>query len=212
MFSTSISFLHKNVQSLLPKLDLIVAEYEDFDILSFTETWLNGNNSSDSVELIHYQKPFRKDRGPIKSGGGVIVYVKENIYSKRRGDLEVPSVEVLWIQLKINNKMVLYGTLYVPPKGNNEIRTNIESSVESAVTDVNCDRIIVTDFNDNLLNVANSKIHNICTNYSLEQLIEDPTHFKEQSSSLIDLIITDNSDFVPDQIRYHCLVMGFINA
>ncbi|CAC5411166.1 unnamed protein product [Mytilus coruscus] len=77
MFSTSISFLHSNVQILLPKLDLIVAEYEDFDIMSFTETWLNGNNSSETVELLIYQKPFRKDRGPIKSGGGVIVYVKE---------------------------------------------------------------------------------------------------------------------------------------
>ncbi|XP_071177472.1 uncharacterized protein [Mytilus edulis] len=222
MFSTSISFLHLNVQSLLPKLDLILAEYEDFDILSFTETWLNGNNSSDSVELLNYQKPFRKDRGPMKSGGGVIVYVKENIHSKRRDDLEVPGVEVIWIQLKINNKNVLYGTFYVPPKSNNEIWTKIESSIESAVNDVKCDRIVVTgDFNDNLLNGANSKIHNICTNYSLEQLIEDPTHFTEQSSSLIDIIITDNSDFVPycgvgppllDQIRYHCPVMGFINA
>ncbi|VDI46999.1 Hypothetical predicted protein [Mytilus galloprovincialis] len=103
MFSTSISFLHLNVQSLLPKLDLI-AEYEDFVILSFSETWLNGINSSDSVELLNYQKPFRKDRGLMKSGGGVIVYVKENIHSKRRDDLEVPGVEVIWIQLKINNK------------------------------------------------------------------------------------------------------------
>ncbi|CAC5395320.1 unnamed protein product [Mytilus coruscus] len=166
MFSTSISFLHLNVQSLLPKLDLIVTEYEDFDILSFTETWLNGNNSSDSS---NYQKPFRKDRGPMKSGGGVIVYVKENIHSKRRDDLEVPGVEVIWIQLKINNKNVLYGTFYVPPKSNNEIWTKIESSFESAVNDVKCDRIIVTgDFIDNLLNGANSKIHNICTNYSFE--------------------------------------------
>ncbi|VDI33342.1 Hypothetical predicted protein [Mytilus galloprovincialis] len=184
MFSTSISFLHLNVQSLLPKLDLILAEYKDFDILSFSETWLN-----------------------------------ENIHSKRRDDLEVPGVEVIWDSAKNNNKNVLYGTFYVPPKSN-EIWTKIESSIESAVNDVKCDRIIVTgDFNDNLLNGANSKIHNICTNYSLEQLIEDPTHFTEQSSSLIDLIITDNSDFVPycgvgppllDQIRYHCPVMGIV--
>lgn len=32
IFSNSISFLHLNVQSLLPKLDLIIAEYNDFDI------------------------------------------------------------------------------------------------------------------------------------------------------------------------------------
>ena len=34
----NVSFLHLNVQSLKPKLDLISAEYGDFDILSFTET------------------------------------------------------------------------------------------------------------------------------------------------------------------------------
>ena len=35
----NVSFLHLNAQSLKPKLDLISAEYGDFDILSFTETW-----------------------------------------------------------------------------------------------------------------------------------------------------------------------------
>ena len=36
--NNNISFLHLNVQSLKPKLDLIPAEYGDFDILSFTKT------------------------------------------------------------------------------------------------------------------------------------------------------------------------------
>jgi hypothetical protein len=38
----NVSFLHLNVQSLKPKLDLISEEYGDFDIhvLSFTETWI----------------------------------------------------------------------------------------------------------------------------------------------------------------------------
>jgi hypothetical protein len=34
----NVSFLQLNVQSLKPKLDLISAEYGDFDILSFTKT------------------------------------------------------------------------------------------------------------------------------------------------------------------------------
>ena len=41
LLSNSLSFLYLNVQSLLPKLDMILAEYSEFDILSFTETWLN---------------------------------------------------------------------------------------------------------------------------------------------------------------------------
>ena len=50
--------------------------------------------------------------------------------------------------------------------------------------------------------------------YNLTQLINEPTHFTENSSSLIDLILVRNNahvltsgvtdTFIPDQIRYHC--------
>jgi hypothetical protein len=58
-------------------LDLIYAEYEHFDIMSFTETWLKGDNSDDSIELLNFQKPFRRDRGPEKNGASYfyIIYI-----------------------------------------------------------------------------------------------------------------------------------------
>jgi hypothetical protein len=92
------------VQSIIPKLDLIAAEYTDFDILSFTESWLKDTNTADSIELLNYQIPFRKDGGGDKKGGGIVVYVKDNIYTMRRFDLEIQDIEVIWIQLKICNK------------------------------------------------------------------------------------------------------------
>ena len=63
IFSKSVSFLHLNIQSLVPKLDLITAEYEDFDILSFSESWLNDSITDDSINILNYHSPFRKDRG-----------------------------------------------------------------------------------------------------------------------------------------------------
>jgi hypothetical protein len=71
MFSSSISFLHLNIQSLVPKLDLITAEYADFDILSFSESWLNRSHTDTSLKLSNYQTSFRKDSGPNKSGVGL---------------------------------------------------------------------------------------------------------------------------------------------
>ena len=38
------SFVHYNVQSILNKLDILEAELFEFDILAFTETWLNPSN------------------------------------------------------------------------------------------------------------------------------------------------------------------------
>jgi hypothetical protein len=69
MFSSSISFIHLNIQSLVPKLDLISAEYADFDILSFSESWLNRSHTDESLKLSKYQTPFRKDRDSNKSWG-----------------------------------------------------------------------------------------------------------------------------------------------
>ena len=61
---------------------------------------------------------------------------------------------------------------------------------------------------------GNNKIKDLIQNYNLEQLINEDTHFTENSSSLIDLILVRNSSnilmsgvadsFIPDQIRFHC--------
>ena len=82
--------------------------------------------------------------------------------------------------------------------------------------------IVTGDFNNNKLDVTNLKMRSICSQYDLKQLVEDPTHFTEHSSSLIDLILTSDTYFVLyvgvasplllDQIRYHFPVIGFINA
>jgi hypothetical protein len=47
------------------------------------------------------------------------------------------------------------------------------------------------------LDVNNVKMRNISMQYSLQQLVEDPTNFTEHSSSLIDLILTNDVNFVP---------------
>ena len=168
-FSTSVSFIHLNIQSLVPKLDLIYAEYDHFDIMSFTETRLKGDNSDDSIELLNFQKPFRRDRGADKNGGGVVVYIKENIYAYRRPDLDVNGIEAIWVQIKINRNKVLYGIFYVPPKSNTDSWNKVENSIELAVNDDSIDYVIVTGyFNDNQLDVNNVKMRNISMQYSLQ--------------------------------------------
>ena len=40
MLTNHLSILHLNIQSLLPKLDLVAAESEAYDLLIFSESWL----------------------------------------------------------------------------------------------------------------------------------------------------------------------------
>ena len=77
--SHNLSFVHYNVQSISSKLDIIYSELFDFDILAFSETWLNPDTPTDDRLLDSFNKPERKDR-PADSHGGVMVYVKEGLH------------------------------------------------------------------------------------------------------------------------------------
>ena len=58
----------------------------------------------------------------------------------------------------------------------------------------------------------------LCTQFSLYQPIDQPTHYTEHSSSLIDIILVSNKDnlmfsgvgdpFLNQEMRYHCPVFG----
>ena len=75
----NLSIVHYNVQSIFPKLEVLHTELIDFDILSFSETWLNDSIACEDLLLQSYNKPERKDR-PGDSHGGVMLYVKEGLH------------------------------------------------------------------------------------------------------------------------------------
>ncbi|MCG8116730.1 MAG: reverse transcriptase domain-containing protein, partial [Candidatus Thiodiazotropha endolucinida] len=81
---------------------------------------------------------------------------------------------------------------------------------------------ITGDFNlDILKQASNKKIRDICQHFNLEQLITEPTHKTENSSSAIDLIFTSDKNavlvsgvgdpFLDQNIRYHCPIFFVLN-
>ena len=57
--------------------------------------------------------------------------------------------------------------------------------------------IIAGDWNFNMLSpISSRKIKAICEQFSLYQVIEEPTHYTEYSSSLLDTILTNNYDLL----------------
>ena len=59
---THLGILHFNVQSLKPKRDIINVNLFDFDILCFTESWLNDDIPDSDILLDGFSTPFRCDR------------------------------------------------------------------------------------------------------------------------------------------------------
>lgn len=221
LFEQFTSFVHVNIQSLVPKLDLVLTEFSTHDILSFSESWLGRHVDDNLLRLPGYKfPPFRRDR-PDRQGGGVIVYVKDHINCKLRPDLNVGDIECVWIELTFRNKKTLYGTFYIPPNSPPRTWDELDESVDIAIS-TNCEVILTGDFNINQLsnNVASDRISSLKSRFSLHQLITSPTYFTEHSSSLLDLILVSNPRSVLhsevgapllNQVRYHLPVIGTID-
>ncbi len=199
------TFCHINVRSLLAnkRLDdlLLFNTGKNFDILTLSETWLDGSITDDQLKLDGYNL-IRKDRN--RHGGGVAVFIRNDIHFKVCEEYSNDSYEVIWLHVYFGSKKVLFGTVYVPPESSSDQSLNFTQYLESVV-DRNSQSlalpvIITGDFNaksrqwfqDQSYNVMGSKLYDFVQNNNMVQLISDPTRITPTGSSLLDLIITDS--------------------
>ena len=216
-----LSFIHYNVQSIYNKLDVLTAELSDFDILAFSESWLHPNISDEESNIPSYNKPERKDRDNDPHGG-VLIYIKDSIHYKRRVDLKPVGIECIWTEIILRNKYILFGVFYRPPNSSIMYHSTIEDSVHLAIDTGISDIVITGDLNYNVLSdQTNRKISSLYQQFSLHQCISEPTHYTENSSSLIDILLVSNKNsiiysgvgdpFLSQNTRYHCPVFGILN-
>ena len=132
-------------------------------------------------------------------------------------------MNVYGLRFPLNNKKILLGTFYRPPNSTQDVLTSIENSISLAY-DTNIQNILITgDFNlDVLKSSSNKKVFDLCKHFSLYQLINEPTHHTESSSSIIDLFFTSNINSIvlsgvgepilDQNISYHCPVYCVLNS
>ena len=87
----------------------------------------------------------------------ICVYAKQDIYSRRRIDLELPNIECLWIEVYTQQRKALIGTFYRPPNSATAILASIEDSIGIAF-DSGIENILITgDFNLDILKEASNQ-------------------------------------------------------
>ena len=108
--------VHQNVQSLASKIEqlcLLICELKSgLHILALSETWLKSDVSDGEYEIPGYRL-FRKDR--VGRNGRVGAYVRDDLMVIRRDDLEVRSIECLWLEVHLpKSRSFLVAMLYRP--------------------------------------------------------------------------------------------------
>ena len=98
-----------NVNSVRNKTDLIYTELGDHDIICITESKLNNSVNSEDICIDNYlnHAPFRRYR-EYDRGGGIILYIKNNLLVKRRSDLELNEIESVCVECVSDNRKVLW--------------------------------------------------------------------------------------------------------
>ena len=206
----STYILNLNIQSLLSKyndfnsfLDLIEIETSfKFPIITLQETWLD-SYSENLVKLPGYKSVF-KHKLPSKIGGGLAIFVLNNLNYKRRDDIVFPCekqhlYDCLFIEIKLqNNHKIILGTIYRSPGKNSSVAL-IEDLLKllTKLNKENCSLIITGDININLLNcdkhLPTSTFLDSCISNGLLPHITLPTRVTHSTATLIDNIFIKSS-------------------
>ena len=182
-----LEIIHININSIRNKIDIFEAEYNAFDIITVSETWLSDSVSNEAIQLTNFHPPVRRDR-PGDPHGGVAIYVKNNLFFKPRPDLLVDDLEAVWVETKLDQTSLLIGSFYRPPSSNINYWNLIEESIHK-VNNTTQKFIILGDFNNDILTNASPHLLQIMNRYQLTQYIKKPTRITESSQTCLDLIL-----------------------
>ena len=101
----------------MPKMDeikLLLNSKCTVNILGLCETFLDSSVSNDLLHIDGFEFE-RKDRDG-RSGGGILMYIANDINYKRRCDIESGIIETIWTEIQIkNSKPLLLCSAYSPP-------------------------------------------------------------------------------------------------
>lgn len=154
------------------------------------ETHLTEEIADSEVKLNGY-KIFRTD-SKSRHTGGTCIYVKDILKTNNIKRMVWDGIWITSIEIKINNTDVTIVSVYCSPSENkSEMVDNINHWLEDSCE--NKSVIICGDFNIDLLSDNNitRKIKNTFNDNGLKQLITVPTRIFNQTSTLIDLCVTN---------------------
>ena len=188
----------------------LLSEYiyvHKFDIICLSEIYRNSETPSDDENLeIPGYNLVREDHQSYSKRGKVCVYYKSSL------PFRVINVKCLQesisFELRIGGKCCKFSCLYrSPSQTQDEFETflkNFELTLDKVHKKNPFMTVALGEFNvksnkwckADITSLEDSKIDTIANSYGLNQLIQEPTHILNSSSSCIDLIFTSQPNLV----------------
>ena len=156
---------------------------KDIHIFGITETHLNGSIKDKEIHITGYD--IVRNDSKRGSGGGVCVYVRNDLSWHRRPDLKNEKIEAIWIEMLIpKSRPILMCVMYRPPDTSKYLNKDFDtlfSDMMSVSTDENKKLILAGDLNCDYEKPSIKKaLKNIIAGYNLKQMISIPTRVTEK--------------------------------
>lgn len=166
------------------------------DIVVITETWLHPDILDFEIVPASYCL-LRSDRDG--RGGGVAIAIKRGLqYRREKG---IANHESVWCTIFARDAPVLIGGTYRKPNASDDYLLQVHDYLVDKVTP-RTKLILTGDFNlaidwtnfTSTRNTTNSELlYNLMFNFSLSQLVQEPTRIQGNTCSILDLaFISDN--------------------
>ena len=159
------------------------------DALVVTETKLDSSFPNGQFPINGLARPFRRDRN--KNGGGVMIFVRDDIPTKEIRINFLPSdIECLFIEMNIRKtKWLIVGCYHPPSRNDNCFFHNLSKASDSLNS--NYEKfLLVGDFNSE---DHETEITNFLNNHEAKKIVKQKTCFKNiLNPSCVDLFITNS--------------------
>ena len=205
---SGLKVIFSNVRSITNKFDEFYALVEDVkpSIIGVTETWLNDSYSDAEFAIPNYIL-YRQDRADTVRGigGGVLLYIKQDLNSVQREDLQGAFTNYVWCEVQVGGagfkrSQLLIGVVYRSPNStsaNDQLLFNIINGVSSQ------DTIIMGDFNypdiswdDGTAGAKGRDFFNLLQDAFLHQHVLFPT----RGDNILDLVLSSDPNIIREVV------------
>ena len=153
---------------------------------------MSETNIIENIDLDDKNEPYKIqgysfiNRGRSKGeSGGVGIFIKEGVDCKRRNNLELENIKIMWIEVFLrNSKNIVIVKLYRPPDTSNYLPRNFLDSLNETIS---YNRLKSND---------NVEIKRALLINGFTQVVTKPTRITIESSTLIDIIATAKPEFI----------------
>ena len=190
------------------KINLLEA-INKFDVICLSESYRDLSIASDKDDLnVKGYNLYRADHPNNVKRGGVCAYIRESLTVRCFSNAYLQ--ECLILEISINNKKGYVVSLYRSPSQTPDEFDSFINNFEKLIIDIYSRKadfvLMIGDFNAKSCNWSindtttpeGAQLDSITSLYGMKQLISEPTHILQQSSSCIDLIFTNQPNIVMD--------------